>query len=640
MAHLPKTVHKAIDTAIELLFNRAKARLLGLTAGSNISSLRGKRLVFGFIPELTLSGLFTAASKEEGVSNPNYDLLSGLMKVTESYLDATKERTKAQVIQNVQSYVQDSGKKDVSESLHEQLTDIWTKVNSDVRRIVETESTIARNMGIDDGIQRISAMLGNPDPLVFFVVVRDGERCSECTRLHLMPDEITPRVYRRSEVGSGYHKKGDNTPKIAGLHPHCVTGSSRISTDLGLLTAEELAKLGPTPRSLVVDNRIRVRRKGNNQFGAEIPGKTWLWRHDSGTHIRTSTEMGIFDTGIQECRRIELSSGHIIELSTEHEQWVDDGDKGSKIKAKDLRIGDKLPLVSGEGLWGQFHLPEIAELAGNLLGDGSIVHKYACLNFFGDDIPYGQKLWSYITKFSNLSFVIRPPNEKYRVPHVTLASTKLYEVMKDFGVINKKPRKVPSCIWSSDKETTSAFIRGLFAADGHVESGGIVLAQNDLAFLREIQLLLSNFGIVSRIYTHGPETVEKTITYADGRKFNTIRKPCWRLHIGGVEQMKVFRSEINFGVPIKEDRLQQAIDKSPKGTGNWRTARIVSISDIGPQKTYCTTEPVTNSITVNGIVTGNCRCILSSLGSGFGFNSAGMVVWKGRDWDEYEKQRS
>lgn len=221
---ISKTARKAIESSVNLLFERIKARLLGPDPNKSLNA-PGKKLVFSFTPENTLLGLFAAGSKEEGVKNPDFELLSGLMKITESYLDAVKERAKAQVIQNIQSFLHDvSSKNDkvnVKDVLKEQLTDIWGKVHSDVKRIVETETTIVRNMGIDDGIRRISSLLGESDPVVFFLVVRDGNACTECTDLHLMPDKTTPRAWKRSEVGSGYHKKGDLTPKIGGLHPHC-----------------------------------------------------------------------------------------------------------------------------------------------------------------------------------------------------------------------------------------------------------------------------------------------------------------------------------------------------------------------------------------------------------------------------------
>lgn len=233
---ISKTARKAIEVAVDALFERAKARLLGPDPTKR-TALGGKSLVFSFIPEYTLSGLFTAASKEEGVSTPNHDLLAGLLKIAGSYLDATREKTKAQVVQSVQSFLQDTSTKgiktDVETVLGGQLSDLWGKVNADVRKIVETETTVARNMGVDDAIQRISAMQGIDDPVVFFVVVRDGLRCKECTRLHLLENGTTPRVYLRSEVGAGYHKRGDANPKVGGLHPHCRCVLSVLNPGFG-----------------------------------------------------------------------------------------------------------------------------------------------------------------------------------------------------------------------------------------------------------------------------------------------------------------------------------------------------------------------------------------------------------------------
>ena len=48
-----------------------------------------------------------------------------------------------------------------------------------------------------------------------------SHNCNECKRVHLMPDGITPKVFKLSEVSAQYHKKGENIPSYAGLHPHC-----------------------------------------------------------------------------------------------------------------------------------------------------------------------------------------------------------------------------------------------------------------------------------------------------------------------------------------------------------------------------------------------------------------------------------
>jgi hypothetical protein len=48
-----------------------------------------------------------------------------------------------------------------------------------------------------------------------------------------MPDLVTPRVWKLSEIGFGYHKKGENNPKIAGLHPHCRCGLAFLAPGFG-----------------------------------------------------------------------------------------------------------------------------------------------------------------------------------------------------------------------------------------------------------------------------------------------------------------------------------------------------------------------------------------------------------------------
>lgn len=179
---------------------------------------------FKFHNEYTLPKLLEAASKEEGVESVNSELQGSLADITSSYMDALKEKTKAQVVQKITSN---------PDNLKSELEDTMTKVQAEVTRIVETESTIARNMGADDAIQRLSGLTGEIDPTVYFLVLKDGKACDECVRLHLMPDGITPRVWKRSEVSSGYHKKGSDAPSIGGLHPHCRCLLHGLQTGFG-----------------------------------------------------------------------------------------------------------------------------------------------------------------------------------------------------------------------------------------------------------------------------------------------------------------------------------------------------------------------------------------------------------------------
>jgi len=208
-----KLIHKAVDS----LFDRIKSHVIG-------DRPQQKRLYIAYRPELTLKGIFDAASQEEGVV-PHADVFKTLAKISESYMDATREKMKAKLTQKLTSFLHDASVKGIDTNLKIALgghiEEVGSEITKDVRRILETESTIIRNTSIMDGIIRANAMAGIDDPTVFFVTVRDQHRCDECTRLHVQPDKITPRVWKMSELGSGYHKRGDPEPKVGGLHPHC-----------------------------------------------------------------------------------------------------------------------------------------------------------------------------------------------------------------------------------------------------------------------------------------------------------------------------------------------------------------------------------------------------------------------------------
>jgi hypothetical protein len=209
---------KLIEGAVEKLFEKIRNHTLGDKHPT------GMRLYIAYRTDLTLKGIFDLAAAEEGVQ-PDQDVLKTLLKISNSYLDATKERAKAKVVQSVQAFLTDAGNKGVKTNIETvlggKLYEVMGEATRDLKRIFETESTVVRNTSIMDGIVRSNAAAGIDDPTVVFIVVRDGQTCAECKRLHVLSDGITPRAWKLSQVGSGYHKKGDTSPKVGGLHPHC-----------------------------------------------------------------------------------------------------------------------------------------------------------------------------------------------------------------------------------------------------------------------------------------------------------------------------------------------------------------------------------------------------------------------------------
>lgn len=582
----------------------------------------------------SLPAVYRAAVEAHG-GTPSTETENHLVEIAESYLDAIRARLQARML--AQGLGSETAEEAGTQGTPQTAGQILDSAEHEVARVVEAETQNARSLGAVEGISQVAAAHGVEDPVVFFVVVRDKDLCEECLRLHVMPDGNTPRLYKLSEVSTGYHVHGSDTPAINGLHPHCFTGSQRLHTEKGLHTFKQLFD-SQDCLEVVVDRRVKPRRVGGNQFGVEIPGEYSFHRHSSGTILRPATR--IYDTGKRECLRITLVSGQSIEVSADHEMWVDEGNKGArKVNACEVKINDKIPLVSGPTPMVGEDFADLAELMGNLLGDGYLGDT-ACWHFFGPEIEYGKRLREMALRYTSQKKhmpQIQAPNNKYNVPSWHFNSTCLSQkLQQEFGLC-KKPRRVPDRLWCANEKTVAAFLRGLFSSDGHSELNAVVLSQNDLEFLKEIQTLLSMFGLNSRIHKHG-DAQEKSIRYADGREFITRRKACWRLHLSGYHDVLKFQRHIGFGPLCKQERLQECL-KADAGGQKWRTARVISIKPIGIQQTYSLTEPMTNTVTVNGIVTGQCRCSLSYLAPGFGFNTRGYVQFVAPGYDALEAQR-
>jgi hypothetical protein len=222
---------RQISDHVDNVFARIKYRALGPDFAPHYGD---KRIYIGYKPAWSLPGLYRQAAAEEA-SKANETTLHGMMKIAEGYLDAERERTKARVLHAVQAYVHTDpdAEEDLDEVLGNVLAPIWEEATAAIVKTVDTSATTARNMGTLDGVEQIAAAQGQDDPYVFFVVVRDNDLCEECKRVHHLPDGRTPRVFKLSEVSSGYHKRGDDTPSVSGLHPHCRCSLTSMAKGYG-----------------------------------------------------------------------------------------------------------------------------------------------------------------------------------------------------------------------------------------------------------------------------------------------------------------------------------------------------------------------------------------------------------------------
>jgi len=221
MAGMSSSGKGRIRDLIDEMFDNIAMHLLG-----EIPKFRkkGKHLIITHQPHYSLPSLFIQALKNKSPNPVESDALKGMLDSAAGYIESLKAKTQSSLAERLDGYVREqhaASEPATEEGVRKIVGEEMEKAKSHLNMIAEAEATKTRNMGSALDILKVGTAVGDADPLVFFVVVRDGALCAECKRLHLMDDKVTPRVWRFSELAHGYHKKGDASPSVCGLHPHC-----------------------------------------------------------------------------------------------------------------------------------------------------------------------------------------------------------------------------------------------------------------------------------------------------------------------------------------------------------------------------------------------------------------------------------
>ena len=232
MLGISSSGREEINRAVEDLFDTIALQLIG-----DIPKLKYKKLLLiSSTKNYGLPNLFVQAMANKTPNPIEQDVLKNLLDSVHGYIETLKSKTKTQIAERVDEIIRQAKlrkEKANKEDIEDVIKEEFEKAKSHLRTIVEAESTKLRNMGSLMDISRVAASQGESDPNVFFVIVRDGSTCKECLKLHLMPDQITPRIYSFSELKQGYHKRGEENPSAFGLHPHCRCTLTYLSKGFG-----------------------------------------------------------------------------------------------------------------------------------------------------------------------------------------------------------------------------------------------------------------------------------------------------------------------------------------------------------------------------------------------------------------------
>jgi len=219
MDGLTNKTAKAIEGLIKAKFNNISLKILGIIPNIN----KEKNLVFT-TSRSNLISLFLQALGSRDPNKVEENTLKVLLRVASGYIDGLRDRTSSKILNDIDAYFRSLSNKDEDPSIskiNQIVEKEMDKAGKHLNLIANSESNKALNTGTALQISRMAEERGEEDPVVFFVVHRDERNHPDTLRLHLLPDGITPRVWKLSELGSEYHKTGDSKPKIQGTHPFC-----------------------------------------------------------------------------------------------------------------------------------------------------------------------------------------------------------------------------------------------------------------------------------------------------------------------------------------------------------------------------------------------------------------------------------
>ena len=163
-----------------------------------------------------------------------------------------------------------------------------------------------------------------------------------------------------------------------------------------------------------------------------------------------------------------------------------------------------------------------------------------------------------------------------------------------------KTSGVPVAICAGSEELQRGFLQALFTADGHVsgttEKGvSVRLTSVSLPLLKDVQRLLLNFGIASRVYAE--RHAARTTSLHDG-KGGLANYACQADHdlVVARQNVETFAREIGFLTEAKQNRLLQTLDTYRRGPYREPfVARFAALIPDGTEEVFDLKEPLTDA---------------------------------------------
>ncbi|WP_447980444.1 LAGLIDADG family homing endonuclease [Candidatus Nitrospira bockiana] len=376
----------------------------------------------------------------------------------------------------------------------------------------------------------------------------------------------------------------------------CLAGDVRIATRDGLIPVSEIYR--------------------RQQEGEVVFIKTELASEAADHRQLAYRPAVVVKTGRKRVYRIKLSTGQELRLTDDHKVLTEEGWK----EVRKLIINEDAIEMQQESAPLDFGAcdasrMELSLLLGWLVGDGVFTEESGAHLVFGPDDTYANERMTEAFKklHKERSGSVRDINGSVQSNGVSQIGTTAKDVLDYLKSLGLKPatavhKRVPESIFTAPKVAQAAFIGALFSADGCVDVKdtnetswlSVHLASSSRELLRDVQVLLADFGIRSYIGWYHPASRKN----AQGQ-----------LRIYGYQAYK-FCHLIGFPLsPRKAKEAMSVAEKKWQGNVNeGRRARVVDIIEEGIEEVYDVSEPVTHSLIAEGLIVHNCNLASLNLG--------------------------
>lgn len=242
MAHISDDLKKQIGKYIDQAFENTARHFFGYIPGD-----QKKTIIFSSKrPSVILADIFVSAMGNKKPNQHERDGLKGLVRTANNYVTALRDKTKASILDKMDSAVRENGGEPVKEEVFGSIVQKeMDKAKNNIKTIVNAESGKTRNLGVTMDITRIGASLGIDDPLCYFQI-RPDTACKYCRANHTI-DGTTPRVFKISEVKTSYLTKEElmaGKVSLYGGHVNCLCRIIPLTPDWGFKDGK-LAYIAP-----------------------------------------------------------------------------------------------------------------------------------------------------------------------------------------------------------------------------------------------------------------------------------------------------------------------------------------------------------------------------------------------------------